>query len=364
MSRDDDIVAALRKLMAGRDSLQPKGLIERISNASGISQIDVKVVLARLTRQGAVQGISHQGDAIGRVMLTLAAPAPSLPDSHGRWSHALRNSGISDAEISALLPCHERLSDFPDDDLGLLIRGLLLLREHQTVERDVPAFIRSARYLLGSSKLLGNLPAAALRAFGIEIDTFPNAPAYLVVAGPESPEAVLLIENPHSFEEALAAGCADRIALVATYGYGLSRSGEAYGNALVESVGAGTSLIPLVRRGNPPIPGVLFRHPRIFFWGDLDREGLRIYSALRTRIPAVRLSAIYGPLCEFVRQRQGHPYTKATAKNTQRDAGDVPDDAIALVTLCESRAVDQEIVPREEIARLCASAFEDINETV
>ncbi len=364
MTRDDDIVATLRKLMTGRDSLQPRGLIERISNVSGFAPIEVKLALGRLARRGVVQGVSARGDTLARVTLSVAAPASKLPDSHVRWSHALRNSGLSEDEASALMPCHDRLADFSEADLGSLIQGLLRLRARQAAERGVPAFVRSARHLLGSSKLLGSLPATALRGFGIEVDTFPNAPAYIVVAGPESPEAVLLIENPHSFEEALAAGCADRIALVATYGYGLSRSGEAYGNALVESVGAGASLIPLVRRGNPPVPDVLFRHPRIFFWGDLDREGLRIYGALRAKIPAVRLSAIYGPLCEFVRQGQSHPYSKAAAKDTQRDAGNVPEDAITCVALCESRAVDQEIVPREEIARLCTCAFEDVNETV
>ena len=54
---------------------------------------------------------------------------------------------------------------------------------------------------------------------------------YILTAGPPNPDSVLLIENPHSFEEAVASGCAEKVALIATFGYGLSRSGEAFGNS-------------------------------------------------------------------------------------------------------------------------------------
>ncbi|AJY38069.1 hypothetical protein BW21_6354 (plasmid) [Burkholderia humptydooensis] len=360
MNGEENIVGVLRKLMAGRDSLQPRGLIERISDASGISPIAVKLALGKLSRQGAIRGVSSHGEAIGRVSLTMAKPNPELPESHIRWDHALRSSGLTDGEVSALVPCHDRLAGFSDTDLVALTQGLLTLRAQQVAERGVPAFVRSARYLLGSSKLLGSLPAAALRAFGIEIDSFPDAPSYLLVAGPEVPEAVLLIENPHSFEEALASGCASSVALVATYGYGLSRFGEAYGNALIETVSASAGQIPLVRAGNPPAPGVLLNHSRIRFWGDLDREGLRIYGSLRARIPALRASAIYWSMCAIANDGRSHPYTKATAKERQGNIDGVPSDAERLIPFCLERGVDQEAVCREDILRLSRFSIDEV----
>ena len=66
--------------------------------------------------------------------------------------------------------------------------------------------------------MLGSLPAPSMKAFGIDINAFPDAIPHVVVAGPKNPQAVLLIENPHSFEKAIPAGCADKIALVVTYG--------------------------------------------------------------------------------------------------------------------------------------------------
>jgi hypothetical protein len=360
MNAEENIVAVVCKLMAGRDSLQPRRLIERISNASGITPIAVKLALGKLSRQGAILGISSHGEPIGRVSLTVVKPATELPDSLVRWDQALRTSGLSGGEVHALIPCHDRLAEFSDSDLVALTQGLLQLRAQQAAESGVPAFVRSARYLLGSSKLLGSLPATALRAFGIEIDSFPNAPSYIVVAGPEAPEAVLLIENPHSFEEALAAGCASSVALIATYGYGLSRSGDAYGNALIESVSASAPLIPLVRAGNPPAPGLLLNHPSIRFWGDLDREGLRIYNSLRARIPALRTSALYLPMCAIAKNGRSHPYIKATAKERQGSIEGVPSDAERLIPFCLERGVDQEAVCRDDILRLSRFSIDEV----
>lgn len=233
------------------------------------------------------------------------------------------------------------------------------MRKGQSEEKGTPRFVLSAKYLLGSSKLLASLPAPALRSFGIDIDTIPDAIPQVIVAGPERPEAVLLIENPHSFEEAIAAGCAEKFALVITFGYGLSRSGEAYGNSLVNLVDQANRLVPLIRVGNPPSPRTLLEHLRIFFWGDLDREGLRIYASLRKRIPALRASALYIPMIEAIKRGKSHPYTKATAKENQGTVTKLPDDVIRLVPLCADRGVDQEIVSRDDISALAPFALEE-----
>lgn len=359
MSNDERIISVLHALMDERDFLQGKGLVGRVAEKAGIDPVEAKIVLGKLARQGVIKGVSNHGEAFGRVSMAVAAPARKEPASLILWREAMRVSGLSDVEVEALAPCHDRLEGFSDSDLRDLARGLSAMRETQAEERNTPRFVVSARYLLGSSKLLGSLPALSLRSFGIDIDSFPDAIPQVITAGPKSPEAVLLIENPHSFEEAVTAGCAERLGLVVTFGYGLSRSGEAYGNRLTESVDEADRLVPLVRVGNPPSPRALFGYPRIFFWGDLDREGLRIYASLRKRIPALRASALYLPMVEAMKSGKSHPYTKATAKEKQGTADKVPDDVARLVLLCSERGVDQEIIGRDDIASLASYSLKE-----
>lgn len=348
------VLSALYALMGKREFLQGNGLVGRVAAKAGIDPVEAKLGLGKLAKNGILKGVSHQGEAPGRVMFLVAVPTKAEPVSLIRWKAATRAVGLSEGETETLAPCHDRLEGLTDADLRELAKGLAELRAAQEQERGVPRFVVSAKYLLGSSKLIGSLPPAALKAFGIETGTFPDAILHLLVAGPSAPEAVILIENPHSFEEAIAAGCAEKYALVVTYGYGLSRFGEQFGNRLVELVDATERLVPLVRSGNPPRPTELFRHPRIFFWGDLDREGLRIYTSLRSRIPALRISALYRPMSEAAKQGQSHPYAKATAKDGQVTLGTMPDDALPLVPLCRDRGVDQEIVARADITALVA----------
>lgn len=318
------------------------------------------MILGKLARKGVVEGVSEHGEAFGRVSLTIEAPKREEPISLVRWREALFAAGLDGSGAKTLGPCHDRFDGFSDADLRDLARGLVALKSSQGDEREMPRFVVSAKYLLGSSKLLGALPAPTLRAFGIDIDSFPDAIPQVIVAGPENPRAVLLIENPHSFEEAIAAGCADRIALVVTYGYGLSRSGEAYGNSLLEAVAQTNRLVPLTRKGNPPSPKALFRHSKILFWGDLDREGLRIYASLRKRLPALRASALYLPMFEAMNKGFSHPYAKAVAKNRQGTTEHVPDDVLFLVACCSDRAIDQEMVGREEIASLASRSLDEV----
>lgn len=362
MNIEDKVIAALWTLMGGRDFLQGKGLVGRIAEKAGIDPLEAKITLGKLARKGVIIGVSEKGEAFGRVSLTIEAPKREEPVSLIRWREALRAIKMDESEAAMLATCHDRLDGFSDTDMRDLASGLKGLKSAQETERNTPRFVVSAKYLLGSSKMLGSLPAPALKAFGIDIDAFPDAITQVVIAGPENPEAVLLIENPHSFEEAIAAGCAERIALVVTYGYGLSRSGEAYGNSLTEAVAQADRLVPLIRKGNPPSTKTLLWHPKILFWGDLDREGLRIYASLRKGLPALRASALYLPMLEAMERGISHPYAKATAKEKQGTTERVPEDATLLASLCSDRGIDQEAVSREEIARLASMSLEDVGQ--
>jgi hypothetical protein len=55
-----------------------------------------------------------------------------------------------------------------------------------------------------------------------------------------------------------------------------------------------------------------------FFWGDLDQADLAIYLTLRSRIPHLRLSALYKPMIAALNHRgKSHPYVAFTEKQGQ-----------------------------------------------
>lgn len=360
---DEAALDALRALLGSSTFLTGAGLVARLAQKAGVSTVTARVALARLAQQHLISGVSSQGEPHSRVhLLVEAAPEPQAPTLE-RWSSALHECGLSDQDMKALLPCHEALGELEHDDLLAVAAGLARMRSNQAADAGRPRFILSARYLLGSSKLLGALPSAAVRAFGIDLDRFPDAPPYVVVAGPANPEAVVLIENPHAFEEVIHSGAVKRIACITTFGYGLTRAGDAYGRQLAELITAESlALIPLVRSGSPPSIPAMLAHPALFFWGDLDREGLRIYAGLRKRFPQLRASAMLRPMLDALRVGRSHPYAKLVAKDNQGTASHHPEDVRALAEACETRAVDQEIVEREAIAMLGASGLCDILE--
>lgn len=357
---DESILEALHGLMGERSFLAGSTLLARLAKACSTSPGTVRLALARLAQQHppVITGVSSHGEPFGRVRLLVDAPVQPRAPSLGRWRTALQASGLDDADIQALLPCHEALEELAPEDLRAVAAGLLRMREGQAADAGRPRFVLSARYLLGSSKLLGALPSGALRAFGIDLSLFPDAPPYVVVAGPPEPEAVVLIENPHAFEEVVRSGAAERVACITTFGYGLTRAGDAYGRQLADLVTAqGLTLIPLVRSGSPPPIAAMLVHAALYFWGDLDREGLRIYASLRKLFPQLRASAMHKPMLDALRAGRSHPYLDVVAKKNQSSLQTPPDDVTDLALACAHRAVDQEIVEHDAIAELAASGL-------
>ncbi len=361
MSREELLLEQMHAMLGGRAFLQGATLISRLAKRTGLHPVDVKLGLARLSLSGKVTGITNQGDTHQRVTVTVPAPLQEISPSEALWQSAMRRAGLGLTDMAALLACHEKIADFSSADMEALAAGLLALRAAARDEAGTPKFILSARYLLGSSKLLGQLPGVALTRFGIDLKAYPDAPPYVVTAGPAQPRAVVLVENPQAFDAAVGAGAAADVAFMVTFGYGLSRNSEDFGNQLLASVPYSDGLIPLVRQGQPPSPRSLLAHPRIFFWGDLDREGLRIYEGLRQRIPQLRLSALYAPMVQAMRRGLSHPYAKATAKDRQSPVQRTDTDAMWMLALCESRAMDQEYIAGMKINDLCWQGLDDVD---
>ncbi|MDD5366436.1 MAG: DUF2220 family protein [Gallionellaceae bacterium] len=355
MSLDDSIEqvrSTLIKKMGTKAFLRPSGLIDALATESNLSTLTVRQALGRLMKQGWLEGVATDGMPFKQVRIIGEVPAPA-PDPHlQRWVDVLTNYGLGDGDKCTLATLSNKLTDYNADEMGRILHGLVLMRDFLASETGRHRFLVSASYLLGSSKLLDTLSVGpALRNFGIDVNLFPTHPLYVVVAGPRNPTTVVLVENPAAFEMAVATEAIKHCAFVATFGFGLSKSQEDYGNQLVSMVDDRfNKSITLTREGStcPPAKDLL-RHSNITFWGDLDPAGIEIYLRLKRSIPNLQLSALYQPMIEALHDPGNcHPYSKAVGKEGQIEriveCSEVEVVARDLLARCLERGVDQEQV--------------------
>ncbi|MFL9610982.1 Wadjet anti-phage system protein JetD domain-containing protein [Methylobacillus sp. Pita2] len=359
------VKSAIIKKMDGKIFLMPKGLIGSLAKESGEDPLAVKQALARLSKDGWIDGVSFDGTPFGQVKILGVVPTKQVNPLEELWLDALRSESLSNDEIKSLSACWTSLDGFCQSDLRAIASGLKRLKQDQSSLAGTPAYIISARYFLGSSKLLGEISDRVLSAFGIASDRFPGHPPYVVVGGCATPETVVLVENPASFELAMSTEAAKRCAFIATYGFGLSKANNEYGNqlaGLVESHFSGA--ITLVREGSscPPVRD-LFRSANITFWGDLDTAGIQIYLRLKQRLPKLELSALYRPMIDMLDNPLfSHPYVTATGKRGQCDmkasCSSNEEVAVELLRRCRTRGVDQECLLPNDISRLAADRLQ------
>jgi hypothetical protein len=332
----------------------------RAATALRTDLVSVYDALRQLRADGLV---SYKPDTMGipyTGYLTVVPAVVEVPATEKAWRDALARS-VDDAQLAdALAVSHALFGGLEALDMKHVIAGLLRIRETAPSLGAAFSFSVSAQQILGSSKVLSRLPLATLKLLGV--DRLPSTPRYLVVAGPAQPAAVLFIENTTSFELAVKAGLDAEVTLVAAYGYGLNMlSDSSAGLALLESVRSKGCEV-LSRSGSGHRLDRLFAHPRTFFWGDLDREGLRIAMALRQHLPQLQLSALYMPMKALARQREtSHPYIGLSGKALQSDwtpSGDAWFDDLA--TCCEDRAVDQEALDVRPLRHLALMSLTEV----
>lgn len=348
---------ALAKLGKTGGMLRPTNLVERVAKQAKISQAETSAAMTELFEQGELRCSDwHKGHPYANVALNLAQAPPS--PAILRWQAAMQEAAYSDAEQVALESAGETLAELDASDLARLAQGLKQLKADQDSLAGESRYPVSARYLLGSSKLLDALPTPALAAFGIDLGRLNKAVSYVIVAGPPEPKCVILVENPQAMETALLADL-PHIAWVATFGYGLSMAGEEYGRQLASILeDPSRRICPLIRAGAPPALDRLLSHPRLHFWGDLDPEGLRIYARIRARYPSLTLSALYTPmLAQLDQDGKHHPYAKLVAKEGQARWN--TDDPVLqhLLGRCQVRGVDQETLGSDVISRFAGRAL-------
>jgi len=333
----------VRANLAKRKSprVRGQGLAESLAKQLSIPVMDAREALSDLHSKGELSAADWHPQFGPQGMVTLNLDIRTEPDKVA-WSDAMQAAGIEPGEANCLMPAYSVLSGMTQHDLIAIATGLVQLRESQEIHYGENRFLVSAKYLISSSKILDTLPNAALKAYGINIANFPPAPSYVMVAGASNPKAVVLIENPQAFELAIKSKVSD-VVWITTYGYGLSRGGDASGSQLASIIESG-QMIDVVREGNPPPLKQLIKHPHLTFWGDLDPAGLHIFHRLQQQLPQLQLSALYNPMIEQLQAGGGHPYIKATGKEGQLLQAVSDPIAKALFDLCSERGVDQEVV--------------------
>ncbi|GAA0587133.1 Wadjet anti-phage system protein JetD domain-containing protein [Halomonas salifodinae] len=313
---------------------QAKTLVERLLTLGACgTHLEARQCLERLWRAG-ILAAADRGSLTARLGLN---PRVGLD---ANWSETLVE-GLPRAAVElGLTPAQSRaweraldgtLGDWSAPDQAALVAGLRDLAAALPAAYEQGAYAVSARYLLGSSKLLTSLPQELLRAFGIEVTSFRPPVAWVLASGPRAPRGLMLIENPQSFSQACELGIDDQLALICSFGYGLS-------------LGEALSRPERMRLVGERLPGVsletLLALPNASYWGDMDPEGLRIFRALKRRLPQLNLSALYEPMIMALQAGQGHPLDALTGK-----PGQLPGQSW-------QRGLDQEWVEDATLARL------------
>lgn len=338
----DRVRELLSQRAKNRKYIRGDQIVDFITRSTGYDRQAVLKCLAELKRTAEISCQDwYQGEPVGRLILNLKL---SRSEAHLRWLQALRDNDLKPQDIDSLEPLHPYVDDWEDAALSQLVQGLLALREDMPTLRGQSRYAVSARYLLGSSKVIDALPNSPLKTFGIDATDLAKPPSYLMTAGPANPEAVLLIENPQAFELATSSSVVAQVALVATFGYGLSRAGDDFGRQLASHIENNDPLIPLVRKGTPPDLETLLCHPKAYFWGDLDMEGLRIFWRLRSELPQLQLSALYLPMIKLLMSGCAHPYSRISGKPNQQPWQSQDSMVNRLLALCANSAIDQECV--------------------
>lgn len=315
------ILSMLSEMLPGGKALRPKAAIDRLEKKAGgsLTRMQIREGLAELKRSGALTGVSETGLPVGLISLT--EPAPARTDVFLRkWEQLI-----------------ERAGDLPPPKAVRSLDERTLRRLTGCINRFNPAsflgvdrYILSAKSFLGSAKVLDSLP-------GLLSDHERERPLFAVTAGPQNPANVLLVENQSAFLSIMQTAFINQNMIICCFGYGLTIE------HLPRRLEEGT-LIPCPAAGDRPenLSEIISSRP-IFHWGDLDQEGLRIYTSLKKALPQLALSRIYRDMSVAVANSTlSHPYHSFFGKAGQRAV--VTDDPLIglLSELCKDRAVDQE----------------------
>lgn len=357
------------------DSVAVLAEIRRMARTSGrlrttsLSKLETKLGLPRAAMDEAIRDLYRAG------MLSYQADGRELPGSgfisvvlelveplrhETAWKLALEDVGFGQMAVANLSSLNPYLHDMTDADIAVLASGLKRLCEDGVDATNDAGFNISARHLMGGSKVLSLLSRRMLDAIGLPLRLQNASPKYVVCAGPPAPTATLLIENPRAFENAVRSGLAHEVALICTFGFGLSYLGQEWLHS--DETPEHDKPILIVRQGTPPALNQLLLAPAVYLWADLDLAAIDIFNTLRSAIPQLQMSKIYEAMVPLLKDPfLSHPYATIFGKagqlrscNVHRPGSDDQSVPSMLRALCQNRAVDQEAVPDHLVRNLGA----------
>lgn len=357
MMEDDGLVRTRRELqrLAGdRGWLNGSRLVQRLADGLTTSHLNVRHNLLALAQAGVVDNIGPTGDGLGRVSILQRLPEPKMhvPEHERLWRDLVSSRNMDPALGAALGDAGTALVGLSPSDMEHLLEGFLRLIADRDKFAGRDPYEISAKYLLGSSKILARL-GKALSAAGISDSSFGTRPRHMLGAGPATSKFTLLVENPECFERLIGLGLADRITVIATYGYGITWSGVGVAGRLDRIK------IARVAGAPPPTLAEAVAGGTCSFWGDLDQAGLDIFLKLRGLVPHLALSALYGPMLVAVTDNAtSHPYGMLVEKVGQVEPVSSDRAVSQLAAACRLRAVDQEYVSDSDILSLAEGLLE------
>lgn len=343
-----------RSIKSESGKIRTSGIMAKLCSDITNDPVAIRKALIHLQSEGQLLFTADsRGEPISSY-ITVIRPVANTSQHATIWRTVLENVGLPEIDQATLYPIYAALEGFAIEHMETLLAGLIKLRDEQHKISGQPAFTVSASYLMGSSKLLSTLDGRSLRGFGIDIDKFPSRTPYVMVGGGgELPKSVILVENPIAFETAIQSKAATRHAFVCTFGFGLSNSSNEYGNQLAGAIESGGAVLLRRLEGPHTSFGDLIRHPEIHFWGDLDIAGIQIFERIASRIPNLKLSALYEPMVKALANPMNrHPYVSSVGKAGQKTFNPTRCDSQILLGYCQEWAVDQEIVSDFEIQML------------
>lgn len=344
--------ASLLKMAKGT-SIRTTTLMEGLRRRLGVDQIEVKGLVRELYRARLLHYTPDRQELPASGLIEIVRPEKTVSPAEQQWIQALAQSSLSTKAKHALEPFYARVSDLSNADMDSLAGCLAELASQDIAGMDGAGFNVSARAIMGGSKVLSTLDSKAMQALGLPARLKTSSPKYVVCAGPPAPVATLLIENPRAFENAVRSGLGEAVALVCTYGFGLSYLGQAW----IEDMHSEDKPIQIIRAGAPASLSELLQAQRVYLWADLDLAALSIYKSLKSAIPQLQFSAIYQVMMEMVRNvKRSHPYAAIFEKDGQASntisVVDATDPVVnVLWESCKLRAVDQEAVSESDILR-------------
>jgi hypothetical protein len=175
----DHLYAWLIKRSAGSPQrrIRADGVIALAIDALNLDLVEAREAFRHLRQTGRVSYAADLNGLPFSGFLHVKLEQMPQPSSFLRWKAALDGTRMPEDIRGSLLPFHEMLDDLSERELERLAAGFWELTNCPTISSAF-SFDLSAKYFLGSSKVLDKLPEAAKRA--LRIAHLPATPRYIV----------------------------------------------------------------------------------------------------------------------------------------------------------------------------------------